>query len=236
MLEELELLLEEVPNPTDENELLNAIINENCLGKRSAKSKELTARHLVELYALNPKIPIFRALLYFWNREPDARPLLALLCSSTRDSLLSSSHRIIHETPNTTILSREKMENFIDSLEPGRFSKATLRSVAQNINSSWTKSGHLQGRVKKLRAQAKATPAAVAYALYLGYLCGVRGPELFETNLTIMMDCSREKAIELAEVASQRGWIIFKRIGNVMEILFPNLITAEEMEWLREQN
>ena len=234
MFEELELLLETVPNPIDENQLIHAIIDENCLGKRSAKSKTLTVRHLVELYALNPTIPLFRTLLYFWNREPDARSLLALLCSSSRDSLLRSSLKVILDTPESAVLSRETMEEFIDALEPGRFSKATLKSVAQNINSSWTKSGHLTGRAKKIRTEAKATPAAIAYALYLGYLCGVRGPELFETDFIRMMDCNREKAIEFAINASQRGWIVFKRIGNVMEILFPNLITTEEVEWLRE--
>ena len=236
MLEELELLLEAVPSPTDERQLIHAIIEDNCLGKRSTKSKTLTARHLVELYTLNPKIPIFRTLLYFWNREPEARPLIALLCSASRDSLLKNTLKVILDTPESAVLKREIMEKFIDDLEPGRFSKATLKSVAQNINSSWSKSGHLSGRVKKIRTRAKATPAAIAYALYLGYLYGVRGPELFETDYIKMMDCSREKAIELAEIASQRGWIVFKRIGNVMEILFPNLITPEEMEWLHEQN
>ena len=234
MFEELELLIEAVPNPIDENQLIHTIIDENCLGKRSAKSKTLTVRHLVELYTLNPAIPLFRTLLYFWNREPDARSLLALLCSSSRDSLLRSSLKVILDTPESAVLPRETMEEFIDALEPGRFSKATLKSVAQNINSSWTKSGHLTGRAKKIRIEAKATPAAIAYAFYLGYLCGVRGPELFETDFIKMMDCNREKAIELAVNASQRGWIVFKRIGNVMEILFPNLITSEEVEWLRE--
>lgn len=236
MFEELELLLEAVPSPTDGKQLTNAIIEDNCLGKRSEKSKTLTARHLLELYTLEPKVSIFKTLLYFWNRESEARPLLALLCSSARDSLLKNSLKVILDTPETAVLERETMEDYIDSLEPGRFSKATLKSVAQNINSTWTKSGHITGRAKKVRTQAKAKPAAVAYALYLGYLCGNRGPELFETDFMKSMDCSREKAIELAEIASQRGWIVFKRIGKVMEVLFPNLISAEEVEWLREQN
>ncbi len=51
-----------------------------------------------------------------------------------------------------------------------------------------------------------------------------------------LLDCSFDKAIERAEEASRRGWIIFKRIGDVMEVQFPNLITAEEMEWVREQS
>jgi hypothetical protein len=51
-----------------------------------------------------------------------------------------------------------------------------------------------------------------------------------------LLDCSLDKMIELAEDASRRGWITLKRVGQVVEVLFPNLITAQEMEWLREQN
>jgi hypothetical protein len=49
-------------------------------------------------------------------------------------------------------------------------------------------------------------------------------------------DCSKATAIELAENASARGWINYKRIGNVMEISLPNLITKEEAEIIYEQN
>jgi len=34
----------------------------------------------------------------------------------------------------------------------------------------------------------------------------------------------------------RKGWIVFKRIGNVMEVLFPSLLTSEEMKWIHEQN
>jgi hypothetical protein len=108
--------------------------------------------------------------------------------------------------------------------------------MARNILSSWTKSGHLKGRREKVRVQAKATPATVAYAIYLGYLAGERGPALFETKYMEINDCSKATAIELAENASARGWINYKRIGNVMEISLPNLITKEEAEIIYEQN
>jgi len=70
----------------------------------------------------------------------------------------------------------------------------------------------------------------------LRYLASARGKALFRTEYVKLLDCSFNKAIELAEVASRKGWIVFKRVGDVIEVLFPNLITAQEMEWLREQN
>lgn len=234
MLEDLELLLSAVPNASAIIEYKSAIEDTNCLGKRTQVTRKYSAEYLIQLYILNPEVAVFRTLLYFWQRDTEARPLLALLCSASRDYLLRNSIKVVFDIPESAVLSRETMEEYIDAMEKGRFSKATLRSIAQNIDSSWTKSGHLQGRTKKIRSRANATPAAVAYALYLSYLQGARGTELFETDYLKMMDCSRERAMELAEVASMRGWMVFKRIGNVVEALFPNLINEEEVNWLRE--
>ena len=234
MLQELVDLVLAVPESKNKEQFKNAIIIDNCLGKRSEKSRKLTSEHLVELYSLDPSVPIFRNLLFFWKRDKEAQPLIALLCASCRDSILRKSFRIIFSLPENSILSRETTEKFIDSLVQNRFSAASLKSMAQNINSSWTHSGHLNGKAKKIRTKAIATPAAISYALYLGYLEGARGPELFLTDFVKITDCSKERAIEMAEIAAQRGWINFKRIGNVMEITFPMLITAEEAQWLNE--
>lgn len=236
MFEDLQTLLETVPNADSFEEYKYAIEVENCLGKRTQKTREYSAEYLTELFTLNPKIALFRVLLNFWTRDIEARPLLALLCSVSRDPLIRSSFTIIQSTQEGTILPRSMMEELIEAMEPGRFSKVTLASIAKNINSSWTQSGHLSGRAKKTRTRAHPTPATVAYSLFLGYLNGIRGPKLFESDFVKMMDCSREKAIELAEIAAQRNWLVFKRIGNVMELSFSNLLTPEEAEWLREQN
>ena len=237
MLNELEILLSYVNNPEAIRETyVHAIINENCLGKRSEKTRYLTYKHLIELYSLDPAILIYRAMLYFWNRDEESRPLLALLCAFSRDTILRSSASFILKYEEDEIVRREDLEKFIDEQEPGRFSKATLTSTAQNINSTWTKSGHLEGRVKKIRRQVNPEPGSIAFALLLGYLIGLRGELLFESDFIKAFDCSAEKAKEIASDASRKGWIVFKRIGDVIEVLFPNLITEKEMELVREQN
>lgn len=237
MLEELRTLLSYVDHPeADKNDYFQAINDENCLGKRSVKTRTLTYRHLVDLYSLDRTNVLFRALLYFWNRDIDGQPMLALLCTFTRDSIFRSTAPFILKFPEGATISRESLEEFIDAQEPGRFSKATLKSTAQNINSTWTKSGHLDGRVRKIRTHANPTAGSVSYALLLGYLAGSRGQALFQTEYIKLLDCTFDKAIELAEEASRKGWIVFKRVGDVIEVLFPNLINQEEMEWLREQS
>lgn len=237
MLEELRSLLSYVDNPeASKEDYLHAIDEENCLGKRSAKTRTLTYRHLVDLYSLDSSNILFRALLYFWNRDLDGQPLIALLCTYARDSIFRSTATLILKAPEGATIARETVEEFIDDIEPGRFSKATLKSTAQNINSTWTKSGHLNGRARKIRTPATPTAGSISYALLLGYLTGARGQSLFRTEYIKLLDCTFDKAIELAEEASRKGWIVFKRVGDVIEVLFPNLINQEEMEWLREQS
>ena len=237
MLVELKALLSYVDNPAaPKAEYLDAIQVTNCLGKRSGKTRVLTYRHLVDLYALNPNYVLFRALRFFWNRDAAGQPLLAVLCAYARDPIFRATAPFILAFQKGATVARDVLEEFIDIQEPGRFSPATLKSTAQNINSSWTKAGHLTGRARKVRARALATPGAVAFALLLGYLTGQRGENLFNSEYMRLLDCSFNRAIELAEDASRRGWITLKRVGQVVEVVFPNLINAQEMEWLREQN
>jgi len=237
MLEELKLLLSFVDDPdAGKSEYLRSIIDDNCLGKRSVRTRKLTARYLLGLYILDPDITLFRSLRYFWERDAEGQPLLAMTCAIARDSILKSSEPFIQRFTAGQYVTREALEEFIDNLETGRFSPATLKSTAQNINSSWTQSGHLKGRVKKIRSQPKATPGAASYALLLGYLSGVRGESLYNTEYAKLLDCSMEQAIELSIEASRKGWIVLKRLGSVIEVLFPNLLTSEEMEWVREQS
>lgn len=233
MFTELKSLLEYVNDVNAKFEhYKKAVCEDNCLAKRSEKSRELTFRHLVDLYSLDSKNLLFRNLLFFWTRDVQAQPLLALLCAISRDTILNSSIPLVLGLSLGAVLSREIMEDFIDNSNPGRFSPATLKSVAQNINSSWTQSGHLTGRANKTRTQAFPTPGSVSYALLLAYLNGERGENLFRSEFITLLDCSFEMAIGLAEIASQKGWITFKQVSNVYEVLFPNLLTTEEMEFI----
>ncbi len=237
MLAELRALLSFVDAAdAPKAEYLDAIQTANCLGKRSGRTRALTFRHLADLYALDPSLLVFRAMRFFWQRDVDGHPLLAALCAYSRDPILRATAPFVLGFQEGATVTREGMEEFLDAQEPGRFSKATLKSTAQNLNSSWTQSGHLSGRVRKVRARAVATPGAASLALLLGYVSGLRGESLFKSDYTRMLDCSFERTLELAEDASRRGWISLKRVGQVIEVLFPNLITAQEMEWLREQN
>ncbi len=150
MLEELKLLFSFVDDPNADRKLyMRAIVEANCLNKRSDRTRNLTARHLISLYGLDPNITLFRCFRYFWQRDEEGQPLLALLIAIARDAVLKSSIPFIQSYSMGQRVTREALEEFIDNLETGRFSPATLKSTAQNINSSWTQSGHLTGQGKK---------------------------------------------------------------------------------------
>lgn len=236
MLAELRALLAFVNEAnTPREHYLQAIVDDNCLAKRSGKSRELSARHLTTLYGLDPNLTIFRALVYYWQRDPEAQPLLALLCSYTRDSLLRLSGPFVLSKDEGAYITTQITEEFLEQKDFLSCSKSTICSIAKNLNSSWAQSGHLKGRVKKVRLPITPTPGATAFALLLGYLRGSRGDTLFETEYAKLLGCSKDQLIEMAEQASRKGWIVFKKVGDVIEVLFPNNLTSDEMELVREQ-
>jgi hypothetical protein len=132
--------------------------------------------------------------------------------------------------PKGEAVLREQLEKRIEEDFPGRFSKATLKSTAQNINSTWEKAGLLSGGPKKIRRNARATAGSLVYALFLGYLRGERGEMMFRSEYARLLDCPYSAALVLAGEASAAGWMIFNRTGDVVEARFPKLISEREME------
>lgn len=115
MLDELNSLFAYVTQgDAQKNEYLKAIVEDNCLAKRSGKNRALTFRHLVDLYALDFRVVLFRALRFFWQRDPDGRAMNALLCAYARDSVLRSASKFIIDTPKGATVAREAVEKIID--------------------------------------------------------------------------------------------------------------------------
>lgn len=237
MLEELSILMEScAPEQRGLPHFKHAIEDENRLNKRSAKSRALTFRHLTQLYGLDQAILVFRGLAFFWDRDELGRPLMALSASLARDSLLINALPYVHKLAPGAVVTRESMEHDLDTHHPDHFSPATRKSIVQNIRSTFTQSGHLAGKVNKVRQQAEPTPGSVAYALLLSFAEGARGPELFRAPYVLAQDIPTEQAAQLAEQAARRGWMHFKRVGDVMEVSFPQIITLQDMEAISEQN
>lgn len=227
MLEELKALFSYMPETNSNKEdYVKAIVTDNCLGKRSQKTRELSSRHLMTLYSLDPSIAIFRALRYFWTRDEASRPLLALLSAYSRDGLLRTSIPYVLSLKEGEVLDRVAFKEYLDKKVFGRLTESCLEGLVRNVCGTLIRSGHLQ-RAEKSRSRALATMGSVSYALFLGYLLGSRGKALFSTEFMHLLDSHAETCIVLAENASCRGWLYFKHLEDVMEAQFPKLLTKE---------
>jgi hypothetical protein len=228
MLNELSELLKFTPASADSAEYRRVIIDDNLLGKRTLATRKLTAQRLSELYGLDPSVPIFRVLRQLWEADHAGRPMLAFLTAFARDPLL----RTTADTILSVQLGRPVTTNDIDaSLEDRlgtRLNPSVRHKVARNIGSSWTQSGHLQGRTAKRRAKPTTSPSTACLALLLGYATGLRGRALFTSDWARVLDASYSELSQLVHAANRAGHLNFRQVGDVIEVQFPKLLRPYE--------
>lgn len=226
MFSELSLLLETVPEQGSSGDYERAIIEENALLKTSSANRKKSLRHLRELYALDERDILFGVLRQLWEYDPPSRPLLALLMAITRDCLLRATAPVVMETPAGGPVDAGMLAEAVGATFPGRLTVAVRDKVGRNTASSWTQSGHLKGRVKKVRARATVSAGAAVFALLLGHLNGFGGLSLYDTTWTRLLDASGNELDALAFSASQRGWMEYRRMGDVAEFGFSKLLRS----------
>jgi hypothetical protein len=236
MFAELSDLMTALPATAVKHQYRQAILSDNVLGKKTLTTRRGTAKRLGELYALDMGVPLFRVLRFFWNIDHEGRRLLAFLCASARDPLLRLTAPPVLAASEGEIVAKETLEKAIDEAAPDRFKPGICQAIARRAASSWTQAGHLSGHVIKKRSHPVVTPANTAYALLLGYLCGVRGQLLLTTYWARLLDVPTNRIARLAAEASRRGWLNFRQAAGVIDIRFPDLITAAEKEILRGED
>ena len=168
MLDELQTLLDAAPSNASKSDYLSLVVNANLLGKGTAKARQLTAKHLAELYGLDDTLCLFRVFRHLWQQDAQARSVLALTLALARDPLLRLGRPLMLAKQPGEPLDRREMEAVLDQADPGRFSAASLKPFAQNINGSWTQAGFLHGRARKVRALPTITPPILRLPCSLG--------------------------------------------------------------------
>jgi hypothetical protein len=230
MLSQVSDLLESTDRAAGRDDYSVAILEGNVLHKRTSAGRIQARQRLIELYGLDPEISLFRVFRGFWDSAGEARPQLAMLLALARDPLLRATAPPILELPIGSELSRQTVTNAVLAATEGRLNASIVDKVARNASSSWTQSGHLEGRARKFRREVDPSPIGVAFALVLGYLLGVRGRPLFETEWMAIFDGSFEKKLEAAAEAKRSRRLDLRYGGEVVEVSFPGLLTAEEEE------
>ncbi len=230
MLAELRILLAACPPNAGPEEYRSAIVNDNVLLKTTVTTRRDSYKRLRQLYALDRSIVLFSALRDLWDTDPDAQPLLALLCAVARDTLLRATADVVLALPTGSPLTAQSLIPALREQFGERYNATTLLATAQHAASSWQQSGHLSGKLNKTRSQADSRPASLSYALLLGHLCGVRGEGLFGTFWSRLLDAPVHLLHEHAAAASQRGWIDYRRSGHVTEVRFSYLLRGHDRE------
>lgn len=223
MLTELRKLHESLPPDARVADYRQAVVDRNVLGKPTQSSRVKSFRHLVELYGLDPAKPVFGVLRRLAAEQPSDLPLLAMLCVYGRDPQLRHSFELIHSLEPGVVLSRETMEAHLEEGFPGVFSPAMKKSLAQNVNTTWTFCGHLSGSSRKTRTLPHSGWAAATYALFLGYLLGLRGDILLHSVFARLVAATPSQLTAHLRTAASRHWLRLRHGGGVTEIDFSSL-------------
>lgn len=218
MFDEIEQVLAAAPGDGFRQDYANAIIDGNCLAKATAATRRLTNQRLGELYGLDPSVPMFRVLRRLWEVDPDSHRLLALMISIARDPLLAATAPSIIFLPLDAEFHRDTMKMALRAVVGQRLNDSTLDKVCRNAASTWAQSGHLEGRTFKRRRPVRPTPVATAFAIYLAYMAGFRGADIFSSAWLRVIDCTPSHARDLALEAKRIGLIDLRMAGDVIEL------------------
>lgn len=228
MLNELRALLANCRPDATRGDYLAAIHEENCLGKRTTATRKLSSQRLSELYALDSDVPLFRIMRRCWYADRDGQPILALLLALARDPLLQVTAAPVLRMRPGEELARQQMTDALNRAVGNRLNESTLDKVARNAASSWTQSGHLKGRGRKVRQTVTPTATTTAFALLLGHLAGKRGVALFESQWAQVLDAPASELMNHAMDARRLGLLDMSQSGGVTDVIFSRLLARDE--------
>jgi hypothetical protein len=236
MFLEMRILVRSLPPTLTAADFNKAIVEENVLEKPTLSSRKKSLRHLMELYGMDPSKALFRILWELGHADLDSLPQLCLVCAYARDPQLRQSFALVRTMPLGGVLTRVAMEQHLENGFPGRFSPAMKKSMAQNVNTTWTFGGHLAGRAKKTRRLPEPRPISAAYAMFVGYLTGLRGERLLDSSFAALVASNRSQLETALALASARGLLSLKRAAGIVEVDFSSLLTPAEQAQLNESH
>jgi hypothetical protein len=236
MFLEMRVLVRALPLTVTEDEFTKAIVEENILDKPTLSSRKKSLRHLFDLYGMDPSKALFRVLWDFGHADIDSLHQLCLVCAYARDPQLRHSFELVRTLRLGELLERAVMEQHLEIGFPGRFSPAMKKSMAQNVLTTWTFGGHLAGKVKKTRRLPEPRPVSAAYAMFVGYLTGLRGERLLDSVFASLVASNRSQLQAALSLASAKGLLSLKQAAGIVEFDFSNLLTPAEQALLHESN
>jgi hypothetical protein len=228
MLAELGAVLANVPQGSSAADYREAILGQNVLGKTTDSTRQKSLRHLRELYALDETVPVFGLLRKLHTMDTECLPLLAVQVAWTRDPLFRATAPPVIDSSEGEQVETARLAQALELAFPDQYSELNRNKIARNAASSWTQSGHLSGRTKKIRQLIKPTAVAVTMALFLGNIAGYDGAAVFSNPWCRLLDLSPDRAKSLGLEAHGSGLLDLRALGEVVELNFPLLAEFRE--------
>ena len=223
MLKELDAVLATVPEGSDAADYREAILQRNVLGKTTDSTRQKSLRHLRELYALDEATSIFGLLRKLQAIDPESLPQLAIQVAWARDPLLRATTQPIMDAEEGERVETASLAEALENAFPNQYSELNRNKIARNASSSWTQSGHLAGRAKKIRQHIKPTIVAVTMAFFFGDLTGYHGAAVFDNPWCQLLDLNNELGKSMGLQAHRAGLLNLRAVSEVVELGFPQL-------------
>lgn len=201
-------------------ELRQAVVEGNLLGKRTERTRLRTWRYLNSAYQLTDPDLGATGFLRLWHEAPEAQGQLALLRAFAHDDLLKLSAVWLRSVPYGEKVGWPELAEFLKAAGVN-YSEKTIRSAAQNLLSTWTQVGWLSGKTAKQRAAVTWHPAAITFLLFQEYRWGRRGLGLYESETAGALGLTPDQLDALASEAGRLGYLAYRRLDDVLEITFP---------------
>lgn len=223
MLAELSAVLANVPQGSSAADYREAILERNVLGKTTDSTRRESLRRLRELYALDEATPIFGLLRKLQAIDTASLPLLAVQVAWARDPLLRATTPPVIDASEGQRVETASLALAFEAAFPNQYSELSRNQTARHAASSWTQSGHLAGRAKKVREQIKPTVVAVTMAFFLGDIAGYHGAAVFINPWCCLLDLNPDRAKAMGSEAHRAGLLNLRAVGEVVELSFPML-------------
>jgi hypothetical protein len=208
-----------------ENDNYQESMSNNVFAKKSHDGISKTTNYLNQLYCFDLSSENFKAFKYFWLQCDDSeKSIISLVFAIHNDFLLRESIDVL---VNFKIGDKVEIETLMENIEkyhPNRFTENTLRSVAQNIASSWKQAGFIIGKIKNVRSLPQITYKVVAFTMLMSFLGGERGDFIVQSSYVKALCLNETRLRELTVEASKRDYLQYQFSGAVTAISFDNLI------------
>ena len=223
MLQELGAVLANVPRHSVPSDYRETILQQNILAKTTESTRQKSYRHLRELYGLDEEIPLFGLLRTLCAIDVASLSVLAFQIAWARDPLLRATTLPIMDASENECVETVSLAQAVEATFPNHYSDHSRADIARNAASSWTQSGHLAGRAKKIRHLIRPTSAAVTMALFLGHVAGYHGAAVFSNPWCRLLDLNADRSRALGLEAHRAGLLNLRAIGEIVELSFPRL-------------